>query len=637
VLVQTLWRGRVCLSRYQKFRTAATILQAAFRKLLAWHEHSRRQGAVAKIQRSWRRFTAFVRFCLIVNDVIAIQSIVRRNIARRQKQGRNRAVRTLQQACRRFVAVQLLSQLRVDREQERSTHFAATLLQSWCRGFLGRRALFKFHCYATLVQTAFRRHCTRMDYRMKLVDIVIVQRETRRWLAGRVEKRKVQATTMVQSHVRKWLSSSRFQKILSTKKTFDLTVGACTRIQRLWRGHVARNLARRHSAARAIQKTWRSFDVHVDYILKVMDVITIQSFFRCFIVRTRFKKARHATMLMQALARRKAQSNKLANMTRSGVIIQSAIRASLAKSELQRCRQASVAIQRYTRGFLVRDERAIANFAASYIQRVWRGQSKYKDYVSVLLSVKKIQSIVRISVAKSMFRNLKLAMWSERAFRFRKAVCLQRAFRQYALRLRYLQAASTLQRVCRGFLVQKRRQRFRNGVHRLQALARARLLRRRLPPRVVRAARRVYRAHARAKDDPKMLLGYRASEALSVLQTSTRLFELMAAVATLETSTRLSFVCCKIFTNSQAAKSLLALIRTCNRSLPHMELLQHILLTLNNISKHPTLLPSFANPESAEVFLDLSQIFRDKDGIFCLSVSLLGCVFGCDDRVKVSK
>jgi len=54
-----------------------------------------------------------------------------------------------------------------------------------------------------------------------------------------------------------------------------------------------------------------------------------------------------------------------------------------------------------------------------------------------------------------------------------------------------------------------------------------------------------------------------------------------------------------------------------------MELKEHILLTLENVAQYPSLVGSFAHYKYAEVFLDNIQVFRDKDGIFCLAVVLL--------------
>ena len=97
----------------------------------------------------------------------------------------------------------------------------------------------------------------------------------------------------------------------------------------------------------------------------------------------------------------------------------------------------------------------------------------------------------------------------------------------------------------------------------------------------------------------------------------------MAAITILEIATRLSEACCISFVEAEATGILFSLIRTCNRSLPHIQLLHGVLLTMSNVAQYEALLPSLATLTGIEVFLDLVQMFRDKDEIFCLVVSLL--------------
>jgi len=157
----------------------------------------------------------------------------------------------------------------------------------------------------------------------------------------------------------------------------------------------------------------------------------------------------------------------------------------------------------------------------------------------------------------------------------------------------------------------------------LQASFRARLVRQQRSEIVSIIARRVHHANLRAREAPKSRLGCRTNLALGILQTSDKLSEIMEAAKTLEAATRLSSVCCKVFTEADASRILLDYVKKCNRSLPHMELALCVLLTLDNVTRYRAFIPSFADCFSAEVFLDEIQKFRDKDGIFCLSMDLL--------------
>ena len=133
-----------------------------------------------------------------------------------------------------------------------------------------------------------------------------------------------------------------------------------------------------------------------------------------------------------------------------------------------------------------------------------------------------------------------------------------------------------------------------------------------------------------------MLLGNRSRAALDILLKTTRLAELHTAICTLDIATRLSEVCCEAFVDAGASEILFSLIRNCNRSLPHVELLHNILLTLSNVAQYDSLLPSLVTVDGVEIFLDLVQMFRDKDGVFFLAATLLERVLEIDSEFQVS-
>lgn len=64
--------------------------------------------------------------------------------------------------------------------------------------------------------------------------------------------------------------------------------------------------------------------------------------------------------------------------------------------------------------------------------------------------------------------------------------------------------------------------------------------------------------------------------ALQQLQKGKMISQLLKACATLELSTQLSKKCSEAFAKSGASKILFALIRSCNRSTPHQELLRWV-------------------------------------------------------------
>jgi abnormal spindle-like microcephaly-associated protein len=628
-------RLRLKLDKVLREQVSATTIQTTFRAQTARRQYTMLRTQATKIQSDWRCFSAFIKYNLVLCDILIVQSAVRRRIADRVCAGKKRAVQTIQLAGRRWAAYRRVKRIRTTRDEEARQESAALTVQSFYRGRFARELLLNLHLQATTIQRTFRGHVANISYQMDLVDIIISQSVVRGSIAWNKFCRQKSASIKIQSVLRGWAASRRALYLRSLKERGHLEWQSSVTIQRLWRGRVARIAFKEHSAVRKIQKTWRCFNVHVDYIIKLLAVISIQSYARRFLDERSFRIATEGTMALQALARGCAARRRLKTNDHAAIVLQSAARTYVAKSRFIHHKNAATVIQRVTRGYLARVDLDVANFAACEIQRVWRGYAGFADFVIFVIAIIKIQSVLRMKMAKLTLRERKLTAWVEAEYVNRQAKTIQSAFRDFLLWRRLSQATRTIQRAVRAYLFIRRAGKITRGVKRLQAVVRAHMLRRNRPKKVLIAVRRIDKANARAVEDPKMRLGYRTESALKVLLTSTRLSEIMFAVTTLEAATRLSIVCCEEFTRAGAADILLALIRTCNRSLPHVELLHRILLTLENVASHESLLPGFLNPVSAEVFMDLVQMFRDKDGIFCLSIFLLNRAIICDESVKV--
>lgn len=66
-----------------------------------------------------------------------------------------------------------------------------------------------------------------------------------------------------------------------------------------------------------------------------------------------------------------------------------------------------------------------------------------------------------------------------------------------------------------------------------------------------------------------------------------------------------------------------------------MEILRFVLITLVNVVSHKDLIQCVATKASAGVFMDLLQMFRDKDELFSLSVALLRKVVRASRSLEV--
>lgn len=690
LLIQRSWWE--CVDRWER-TWASTLIQSIWRGYTARMDFETRKNdqfrvlnrAATTIQSTWRGFSAQVQFQITLMDIISIQSLVRQKLAIRNCNARLRSVAILQRGIRCWLAQRRLEDLSRERKQMNESaliiqsqwrsHVARSILNScleavtriqaevrahivrkeyllsrestiviqkcW-RGSLSRANIAKQHVAATLLQSCWRGFYAKTNYELDLLEIIFVQSAVRRYLAKMevARRRKLvelnndhlallnEKASIIQKHWRGFAACIKYRltvgdvitvqsvarrrlaqrylawqhqsaivlqsvarKRLAMKKRAalkarDVEAESSTKIQSLWRGNKARQIAAQHAAARKIQKTWRCFATHIDYLVQVISVLTIQASVRRFLAQETFKRRSFAVIQLQAFFR--------------GSIVRKQIRRAKQQAKIN----AAIVIQKHTRGFITRIEMDIEHFAATEIQRMWRGYDQYSEYIFAVFSAIKIQSCIRGYLQRVSYHHIKET---------KAASKIQVAFRSYIARFR----ARMIDRaaIC------------------LQAAFRAHVVRRERTKKAAVIARKVLRANMRAAEIPNQRLSIRTSNALKTLQTSTRLSEIMDAVKTLEVATRLSKHCCKEFTDINAAKILLDLIRACNRSLPHVELVHWILLTLENIGQHSSFLPSISDCKSAEVFLDKVQMFRDKDGIFCLSVSLLRRIIVADQTV----
>lgn len=147
--------------------------------------------------------------------------------------------------------------------------------------------------------------------------------------------------------------------------------------------------------------------------------------------------------------------------------------------------------------------------------------------------------------------------------------------------------------------------------------------------------KRVQESYQRALSDPTRKLGRQTESALTILQTGKMISQLKKACQMLFVSTQISKTCCEAFTQAGAFNILFDLLKSCNRSTPHQELLRLALIVLLNAGRHMHLAPVMSTaPEATEILLDLLQTFRDKKPIFVLSTELLCRLVHCSPAIK---
>lgn len=676
--IQRSYRMKSCRASFLRARSSVRIIQRGYRiyattKML-------RVAAAVLIQKTWRSFSQQVKFQMDVFDIVCVQSVVRRCLTRRDRQTWDVAALVIQYA---FKCAMARQQLVVRRRQwSVAVHSSAVKIQSlvragtsrscfialktasasiqkWWRGEALRKCLGHLSSASIIIQRHWRTHhrfamiCRTM---LEGKSSQLIQSIVRSFLAKRGFQRVVKSAMIMQCAFRRSIAKNSFSAALEVKRKEIVRHFAAVSIQALVRRKIVlRKISILFESARRVQFQWRK------YVLKRwrrVSATKIQTLLRLYQARIHFKelqvsaeniqrcwRGRRARQLLNTLSiaaitiqsnwrRFSTHSKYLLGLleNNSALLVQATFRMYLERMDYLVVKFATVTIQRYARGFLTCIDIEVKQFAATEIQRLWRG-FRTPSMRMMVDSAILIQSIVRMGKSLRGVKMLRIVLWAEFCFYRRKACVIQHSYRQFVRNKKEDLAARIIQGSFRFYSQLRRIQLVSRGMIQLQALLRGVHVRRKRSKRLVHVARRTKEHAQRAIENPSMRLGNRTDRALYVLETSQSLTKIMEAVKELEASTRLSVVCCQVFTKANAANILLHLIQSCNRSVPHMELKEYILLTLENVAQYPSLVGSFAHYKYAEVFLDNVQVFRDKDGIFCLAVTLLGRISKADPAV----
>ena len=642
-MIQSIWRQYWVYSDYKMFikeKEAAVLIQAYARRMVTRQMIDVQSFSARMIQRQWHRHSLFT---LETYHVTMIQAVLRSYLARTHFLKLKKSAIVVQKIARVHHARKVFAL----EQNTRQCEDAAISIQRIWRGF-SNQVQFQMDIFDIVcIQSVSRKFLASRAYQRSITSVSTIQRASRCAAARRERSlRKLVLDTIVTNSV---ITIQTMFRSHTMRSKFSTMKDASVVIQRCWQGHATRKcLGKMRRCATSVQSSWRMYQLRSSYLSFLESATKIQSSCRLYSTRSRYlalkdavvviqrrrrgfaardsltKQSRAATMIQKNWRRTIAQNNYLLDLLemRSATIVQASFRMYMCRMDYMVIKFAAQTIQKYTRGLLSRVDLAVKHFAASEIQRIWRGYCTY-SFKIIRRSTIKVQSVIRMVSAKKKVDELKILYWAEKCYRNRNAVIIQTSYRKYVQRRRRNTAATAIQRTFRFYSQLKRIQRASRGIIALQSLFRATRIRNKRSRKVAQLARRIQEETQRAVQNPTMQLGWRTSRALEILQTSQSLTKIMDAVKELEASTRLSVVCCQVFTSVNASDILLHLIQSCNRSVPHMELKEHILLTLENVAQYPSLVGSFAHYKYAGVFLDNIQVFRDKEGIFCLAVLLL--------------
>ncbi|NXV32264.1 ASPM protein, partial [Rissa tridactyla] len=629
ICLQSSFRAKKARQLY-KTNMAARRIQSFLKMCIERRRFLEKKAAAIMIQSMFRCQRARTRYKLIQSSAVAIQRWYRAcHRARLQKaeySAQRQAIVIIQSAVRGMKARKIARRVR-----------AARKIQSFLQMAVQRRKFIQLRKAAITIRAYYLMHKTKSQYTGYKKAAVVLQRCYRSHLTVKYQRTTYLQTRrniiIVQARVRGFIEKKRFHKIKEST----------IKIQASYRGYKTRQWVNKMRAAQVIQAWFRGWRARKEYasVLKASHVIqshfktkqqrtwflkmkfcalTIQRRWRATLtarmIRHQFLATKNAAVTIQ-LAYRQYRARRLLRKVSAVVIIQNHLRAwqegRLQLTKYNKTRKAVVKLQAFIRGYLVRkkisEQKRLLYFAAAAYHHISaiKIQRAYRNHLILRLAQKQISSVLIIQ------RWFRAKMQQKRFLRdYQRIIQLQRVIRGW-LKHRN-DAAAIIQRNVRRFLACRHRRKFAVGVIKFQALWRGYSWRKNNDTAKTKALRHsLEKANEKSREENKLC--NRTAIAIEYLLKYKHLSYILAALKHLEVATRLSPLCCENMAQSRAIFTIFVLIRSCNRSVPCMDVIRYSVQVLLNVSKYERTTQAVYEVEnSIDTLLDLLQMYRGKAG-----------------------
>uniref|UniRef100_A0A8D2KU11 Abnormal spindle-like microcephaly-associated protein ASH domain-containing protein n=1 Tax=Varanus komodoensis TaxID=61221 RepID=A0A8D2KU11_VARKO len=663
VVLQRNFKMKKQRRSYLALKAAAVVLQRRYRALILARrlrqEYILVRAAIVSVQSFYRGFKIRKEVECMHLAARAIQALFRMHRARLSYQRLRYAALTIQNCYRSYLKA----------KQQRTAYLtlrrSAILIQATYRGMRTRQELNSMHASATAIQSLYRMHVQRKHYKLLHCSVLIIQSAYRRAVAHRKGK-EARAARKIQSSFCVAADHRMFSPLRTETLVLQSQYGSETREQsrKCW------------ETALLIQKCYPSHLTvklqSLAYLQILKSIIIIQALVRGFMVRRRLCKMKRSAIKIQVLeilflelivkaaqnpsmfpeawfirCRTMKEYRAIEKATR---VIQSYQRAKKQRIWFLKMKASTILIQRKWRA-TVAAKIALQNFlvtraAVVVIQSAYRRHSARKQFKKVtsdktdfywenLRVLEERQQTRLLSLAAAVYHHI-AATKIQRAYR--SHLHLKRADLQLASVL-YIQVRFFDQRckfyVFLVFIAKLEVQsyvlpcilvrfflRFCSSVYEIfclpsfshKALWRGYSWRKKTDTAKTKALRDSLLIATKESKEEKKLCN-RTSLAIDHLLKYKHYSYILAALKDLEVVTRLSPVCCENMAQSEAVFTIFTLIRSCNRSVPCMDVIRYSVQVLLNLSKYDrTTQAVYEVGNSIETLLDLLQMYRERAG-----------------------
>ncbi|XP_047696666.1 abnormal spindle-like microcephaly-associated protein isoform X4 [Prionailurus viverrinus] len=664
VRIQSAFRMAQAQKQFRLFKTAALVIQQHLR---AWSagkkqrmEYTELRNAALMLQSTWKGKIVRRQIRKQHKCAVIIQSYYRMHVQQKKWDIMKKAAHLIQMYYRAY---------RIGRRQRQlylKTKAAIVIIQSAYRSMRVRKKIKEYNKAAVAIQSTYRAYKAKKNYATYRASAVLIQRWYRNIkIANRQRKEylnlkktavKIQAVfrgirvrrRIQHMHVAATFIKAMF-KMYQAKVRYHKMRTAAVLIQAAWRSYKARKYLCKVKAACKIQAWYRSWKARKEYLAILKAVKVIQGCFYTKLERTRFLNMRASTIIIQRkwramLSGRIAHEHFLMiKRHQAACLIQANFRRYKGRQVFLRQKSAALTIQRY-----IRARKA--------------GKCERIKYVELKKSTVVLQALVRgwlvrkrISEQRTKIRLLHFtaaaychlsALRIQRAYKLHmvmknakkqvnSVICVQRWFRTRLQQKRFAQkchsviksqrelqehmsqqnrAASVIQKAVRRFLLRKKKEKINNGITKIQALWRGYSWRKKNDGTKIKAIRlSLQLVNREIREENKLYK--RTALALHYLLTYKHLSAILEALKHLEVVTRLSPLCCENMAQSGAVSKIFVLIRSCNRSVPCMEVIRYSVQVLLNVAKYEKTTAAVYHVENCiDTLLDLLQMYREKPG-----------------------
>uniref|UniRef100_A0A8V0Y6N8 Assembly factor for spindle microtubules n=1 Tax=Gallus gallus TaxID=9031 RepID=A0A8V0Y6N8_CHICK len=612
--IQSFLRMRMERKRFLVKKAAAVTIQSAFRCKRARARYKSIRNSIVAIQRWYRA-------CHRARLQKAEYSVQRRAIIIIQSAYRGMKARKLARQIRATRKIHSFLRMAVQRRKFIQLKRAAVTLQAY---YLMHKAKSQYASYkkaAVVLQRWYRSHLIvkhqRMTYLQTQKKVIIVQAVVRRFIVKKRFQKIKESAIKIQALFRGFTQRRRYlqckfaalviqqrysahQMRSIERQRFNQKKRAAIKIQASYRGFKARQLANKVRAARVIQAWFRGHKARKDYASMVEAACIIKNCFRTKRQRTWFLKMKFCTLTIQrrwraTLAARMVRLQFLA--TKNAVVkIQLAYRQYRARRLLRKFSE-----QKQKKRLLYFIAAAYHHVSAIKIQRAYRMHLAYKLAENHISSILVIQKWFRAKMQQKRFQR-----------DYQRIIQCQRMIRGWLKRRN--DAATLIQRNVRRFLACRRKRKIAVGIIQFQALWRGYSWRKNNDTAKTKALRlSLEKANRKSREENKLC--NRTSIAIEYLLKYKHISYILAALKHLEVVTRLSPLCCENMARSRAIFTIFVLIRSCNRSVPCMDVIRYSVQVLLNVSKYErTTQAVYEVDNSIDTLLDLLQTYRGKAG-----------------------